>query len=197
MALSLSGDTLWVADAAGLHAFDPVTGSQLDFIDLTSLQPGFLNDVAVGADGGVYLTDTGTSRLIRIDERRGIVVATGPTLGSPNGVVLDAESGSLILVPWEPGGDSLRVWDPVTRDLAIWARSPGGSFDGAEFSERGLIVASQLDSALHLVAEGAGQAFQKVAGHPADIAYDTRRDRVAVPFIALDRVDVHPGPGGD
>ncbi len=192
MALAL--DTLWVADASGLHAFDPVTGAQLDFVDMTALEPGFLNDVAAGADGGVYVTDTGTSRLIRIDEGRGIVVANGPSLGSPNGVTLERSTGRLVLVPWEGGGDSLRVWDPVHRTLEVFGRTPGGRFDGAEFAAAGLIVASQADSALHLVRDGAGRPFQKVAGRPADIAVDTRRGHIAVPYIALDRVDVYPAP---
>lgn len=192
--MALSNDTLWVADARGLHAFDPVTGSQLDFVDLTALEPGFLNDVAAGADGGIYVTDTGTSRLIRLDGGRGVVVANGPSLGSPNGIALDPRSGHMILVPWEGGGDSIRSWDPVHRTLETWARSPGGPFDGAEFAGSDLIVASQGDSALHLVRQGVGQPFQKVAGRPADIAFDSRRGRIAVPYIALDRVDVFRGP---
>ncbi len=193
--MALSGDTLWVADARGLHAFDPVTGTQLDFVDLTALEPGFLNDVAAGPDGGIYVTDTGTSRLIRLDGRRGVVVANGPSLGNPNGIALEPLSGRMILVPWEGGGDSIRSWDPVHRTLETWARSPGGPFDGAEFAGADLIVASQGDSALHLVRRGVGQPFQKVAGRPADIAFDSRRGRIAVPYIALDRVDVFRGPG--
>ncbi|MEQ9568699.1 MAG: hypothetical protein RLN75_00795, partial [Longimicrobiales bacterium] len=58
------------------------------------------------------------------------------------------------------------------------------------------VVASQADSALHLVRDGSGAPFQQVPGRPADIAVDTRRGRIAVPYIALDRVDVFPGPGG-
>jgi hypothetical protein len=194
--MALAGDTLWVADSQGLHAFDPVTGTQLDFVDLSGLEPGFLNDVAAGPDGGIYVTDTGESRLIRLVGRTGIVVAEGASLGNPNGIVLEPASGRLVLVPWEAGGDSIRIWDPVHRTLEIWARSPGGPFDGAEFSGPDLVVASQGDSALHLVRGGAGQVFQKVAGRPADIAIDSRRGRIAVPYIALDRVDVFPGPPG-
>lgn len=195
--MALSTDTLWVADARGLHAFDPVTGAQLDFVDLTALEPGFLNDVVAGTDGGVYVTDTGTSRLIRLDGRRGLVVANGPSLGNPNGVTVQPETGRLVLVPWEGGGDSLRIWDPVHRTLEIFGRTPGSRFDGVEFAGTDLIVASQADSALHLVRDGVGRPFQKVAGRPADIAYDSRRGRVAVPYIALDRVDVYlASPGG-
>lgn len=193
--MALDGDTLWVADARGLHAFHRATGAQLRFVDLTALEPGFLNDVAVGP-GGVYVTDTGTSRLIRLTDTGGEVVAEGEALGPPNGVTFDAGAGVFVVVPWEGGGDSLRAWDPVSRTLSIAGRTPGGRFDGVEVVDGALVVASQADSALHLVRRGTGAPFQKVPGRPADIAVDTRRQRIAVPYIALDRVDVFPGPGG-
>lgn len=193
--MALAGDTLWVADARGLHAFDRTSGAQLRFVDLTALEPGFLNDVAV-APGGVYVTDTGTSRLIHLTDDGGEVVVEGEALGPPNGVTWDAASGRLILVPWQGGGDSIRAWDPVSRTLSIVGRTPGGRFDGVEVVDGALVVASQADSALHVVRNGAGAPFQRVPGRPADIAVDTRRARIAVPYIALDRVDVFPGPGG-
>jgi hypothetical protein len=194
--MALSGDTLWVADARGLHAFDPVTGTQLDFVDLTPLEPGFLTDVVAGSDGGIYMTDTEASRLVRLDEGRGIVVVTGPSLGSPRGIALDPVSGRLVLLPSEAGGDSIRIWDPVRRTLDIWARSSGGPFDGAEFSGPDLVMASQGDSTLRLVRGGVSQPFQKVAGRPADLAVDSRRRRIAVPYLSLNRVDVFGGPPG-
>jgi hypothetical protein len=35
-----------------------------------------------------------------------------------------------------------------------------------------------------------------VAGRPADIGIDTRRQRVAVPYVALNRVDIWSLTGG-
>jgi hypothetical protein len=194
--MALSGDTLWIADARGAHAFARYGGAQLRFVDLTGLEPGFLNDVAVGPDGGVYLTDTGRSRLLRLSGDSAIVVAEGDALGSPNGLTYEPSTGAFVLVPWEGGGDSLRAWHPVFRTLTVRARSPGGRFDGVEVVEGRLVVASQADSALHWVGVDRGVPFQKVPGRPADIAVDTRRGHIAVPYIALDRVDVFPGPPG-
>lgn len=196
--MALAGDSLWVADANGLHAFHRITGTQLHFVDLTHLEPGFLNDVAVGEDGAVYVTDTFSSRVIRLNAggSSGDVVAEGEMLGSPNGIIPEPGTGRFVLVPWS-GGDSLRAWDPITGDVDIVARTPGGRFDGVEYLHGVMVVASQLDSALHVVRGEVGVPYQKVPGNPADIAVDTRRNRVAVPYIRLNRVDVFPGVGAD
>ena len=43
---------------------------------------------------------------------------------------------------------------------------------------------------LHSYSPNFDDQFIKVAGRPADIAIDTKRKRIAVPYIALDRVDI-------
>lgn len=193
--MDLQGDTLWVADDRGVHAYHRQTGEPLGFVDMTALAPGFINDVAVGGDGALYVTDTGESRVYRISGSEVTVVAEGEALGSPNGITWDGETGRFLLVPWT-GGDALRAMDPATGEVTIAARSPGGNFDGAEPWAGGFVVASQADSALHIVVGEVGRPFMKVGGRPADIAIDTRRGRVAIPYIALDRIDVYALPAG-
>jgi hypothetical protein len=53
-----------------------------------------------------------------------------------------------------------------------------------------LLIASQTDSALHVRDAAGSRPVVRVAGAPADIGIDTRRNRVAVPYIDLDRVDI-------
>ncbi|MDZ7693583.1 MAG: hypothetical protein U5K69_21105 [Balneolaceae bacterium] len=45
---------------------------------------------------------------------------------------------------------------------------------------------SQVDSTIYID----GQAAIRTPGDPADIGIDTQRQRVAVPYIALNRVDI-------
>lgn len=193
--MDLQGDTLWVADDRGVHAYHRSTGEPLDFVDMTGLAPGFINDVSVGPDGSLYVTDTGESRVYRITAGEATVVAEGEALGFPNGITWDGDGGRFLLVPWT-GGDSLRAMDPATGEITIAARSPGGNFDGVEPWAGGFVVASQADSALHIVVGEVGRPFIEVGGRPADIAIDTRRGRVAIPYIALDRIDVYALPAG-
>lgn len=191
----LAGDTLWVADVDGIHGFDRRTGEALAFVDFTSFEPGFLNDITAGPDGTLYVTDTGRSAVYSV--RGGEVaeeLAADPAIGNPNGITWDAEREVLVLVPWEPG-HPIHAWAPGSTDVMSVGAGTPGRLDGVEVVDGRLLVASQTDSTLQL-ADGAGtRAVIRVPGSPADIAVDTSRRRVAVPYIALDRVDVWRLPG--
>ena len=54
--------------------------------------------------------------------------------------------------------------------------------------------ARQADTSLHLFTNGVGRPIIKVGGPPADIAVDTKRNRVAVPIVALNRVEIYQLP---
>lgn len=186
----IRGDTLWVADVDGVHGFLRQTGGHAAFIDFTAHAPGFLNDIAVGADGLLYVTDTGLSRVYRI-RADGVAevaiedVRTGP----PNGITWDPARAAFLLAPW---GDEtmLRAWDPATGEIRDVARLVGGRFDGIEIVDRAVLIASQNDSTLYLLDDDRPRPLIRVPGRPADIGVDTRRRHVAVPYIALNRVDV-------
>ncbi len=188
--MALREDELWVVDATGVHAFDRTTGAHLRFVDLAGMDVGFLNDVAVGPNGSLYVTDMGNNRVIRVRDGGGEVAVEGSRVGNPNGITLDESTGEMVVVTWGTDAPRFRRWDPATGDLSMGERTPGGRYDGVEFVGSQILVASQVDQAIHLVTGDDGVPIQSTDGRPADIGADLRRLRVAVPYIALDRVDV-------
>lgn len=183
------GDTLWVADADGVHGFNRITGRHVAFVDFTAHEPGFLNDVAAGPDGTLYVTDTRRSRIYRLAGREATIAIEDSRLGPPNGITWDGGGERFILAPWG-GGDTLMAWRPGSDSIVAAFHSPGARFDGIEFLGNRVIVASQADSSLHVISGFHGRPYIKTPGAPADIGIDTRRRRVAVPYVALGRVDI-------
>lgn len=185
----ITGDTLWAADVDGVHGFHRRSGEQLRFADLTRFDPGFLNDVAAGPRGILYVTDTGESRLYRISGDSVRIAVEDSLLGPPNGITWDGDGDRFVLAPWG-GAQTVRAWSPGDSGLSEVGVSAGGNFDGVEVVDGRLLLASQADSSLRVLSGDGSHSVVRVPGRPADIGVDTRRRRVAVPYIALDRVDV-------
>jgi len=187
------GDTLWVADADAVRAFDRKTGAKLASVDFSSIDRGFLNDVAADATGTIYVTDTGKNKLYKVQGGPTLVVADSG-LGAPNGITWDAGNKRFIIVPFG-GSHSLRAWVPGTTTLTDVATSTGAKWDGVEVLSGGRILASsQADSSIHIFNGATGHAIIHTQGGPADIAVDTKRNRVAVPVVALNHVEIYDLP---
>ncbi|MDP2958905.1 MAG: SMP-30/gluconolactonase/LRE family protein [Longimicrobiales bacterium] len=185
----LVGDTLWVADMDGVHGFHRRTGAWVAFVDLTPFEPGFLNDVAQGPDGALYVTDTGTSSVYRIAGRVASVALADSMLGNPNGITWDPTRGLFVLVPWDEGF-RVNTWQVGQGPQGFGPASMRGRLDGIEPIDRRLLVASQSDSTILLMDAGVTTPLIHVGGRPADIGVDTRRRRIAVPYVDLNRVDI-------
>ena len=183
------GDTLWVADIDGIHGFHRVTGDPLAFVDFSGLEPGFLNDVAQGPEGVLYVTDTGKSTVYRVQGRTVSVALADTALGNPNGITWDATRSLLVMVPWDPGF-RVNTWRVGEAPVGFGPRTTPGRLDGIEPIDRRLLLASQTDSTVLLMDGSMTRPLVRVAGRPADIGVDTKRRQVAVPYIALDRVDL-------
>ena len=179
---------LWVVDAGGVHLFDRHSGEQLDFVDLSAFEPGFPNDIVKGKDGALYVTDTGNASLYKIVDREASLATIVPM--NPNGIASDPVTGRLLMVPWS-GGDEVIAWDIDEESFSsVGELVGGGNFDGLEVVGNTIIVASQVDTSLHLMVDGVDTGGVVLPGKPADIGVDTKRNRVAVPYVALDRVDI-------
>lgn len=186
----ITGDTLFVADVKGVHAFNKRTGKQIRFMDLTNFEPGFLNDVAVDLNGTVYVTDSVHGRVYRINGPE-TSIAVDTLEHPPNGIIFDESNNRLILAPWD-GGQTFQFFTPDNSTLQTYTSTEtGGNFDGIEPLNGSFLVSSQKDSSLYTInSNQKNEIIIKTAPQPADIAIDTRRNRAAVPYISLNRVDI-------
>ncbi len=192
--MAIKGDTLFVADIDEVRLFDRTTGQSLGSRPVRGA--AFLNDVAVGPDGTVYVTDTGLDRSFtagvggvwRFDARGSAQVVAGGRLGGPNGII--ADSAGVTVNMWD---GAVAHWTTARQRTAL-PRGPA-QLDGLiRLADGALVMSSWADSSLHRLAPG-DTAWTRVMGglpSPADIGYDTRRERVLVPIFTGNRVEIRP-----
>ena len=199
--LALEGDTLWVTDIDAVRAFDAKTGAPIDTVSLSKLGAVFLNDIVVGITGALYITDTGIrfddvgnvlhpgpDRVFRVGPDRVVTQAIrGDTLGRPNGIALDPVGKRFIIV--EFGGRYVLAWKPGDKAPGVVAKGPGG-FDGVVVAGSRILVSSWADSTVS--SYETGQEVRLISGvpGPADIGYDAKRNRLLIPVLPGNRVEI-------
>ncbi len=201
--MAIHGDTLWVADIDALRGFDRRSGMPLATTDFAPHGAVMLNDVTVGGDGALYVTDTGIEmgpagaiyrggdRIFRVGPGGAVsVVAQGPELGQPNGIAWDAAGKRLVVVSFRPFHSEVYAFVPGQAKRTLLLRGKG-RFDGLEVLPDGrLLVTAWSDQSLHLVGNGRDERIVVGLSWPADLGYDSRRNRVAIPQVMLNRVDL-------
>jgi sugar lactone lactonase YvrE len=199
--LAMRGDTLWVADIDVARAFNVRTGVSVDSVKFDSLRAVFLNDVAIAPNGAIYITDTGIrfddvgnvlhpgpDRVFRVGPDRKVTVAVrGDSLGRPNGIALDAVGRRFIIV--QAGGKAVLAWKPGDKTPRVIARGVGG-FDGVEMIGDKIVVSSWTDSSITRFDSTQGTKIITGVPTPADIGYDAKRNRVLIPILTGNRVEV-------
>jgi len=196
--LAIHGDTLWATDISALRAFDRRTGAPLTTIDFAPHGAVQLNDIAVGPDGTLHVTDTGIimsdkgvihvgpDRIYVVGPNRSITVAAeGTQLGRPNGITWDAVGKRWIVISFDPFNGQVMV-DPTARAKPQLIRAGKGQLDGVEALPDGaLLFTSWADSSVHLLRNGRDQPVIREVPLAADIGIDTKRNRLAIPLSGL------------
>src|SRR5262245_58237759 len=88
--------TLWTADIDEVVGIDIASGKISSRIKVPGAQ--FLNDVATGPDGTVYVSDMMLSRIYAVKDGKVSTFADGPDLEWPNGLLVDGNR--LIVAGW-------------------------------------------------------------------------------------------------
>lgn len=135
------GGTLWVADLDEVIGIDIATAKENARVKIEGAK--FLNDVTVGADGTVYVSDTMGSAIYAVKDGKATVFAQGEQLEYPNGLFVDGER--LIVGGWgKPEADfttkvpgRLFMLDLKTKQKTLITKQPLGNIDGVEQEARG------------------------------------------------------------
>lgn len=194
---ALQGDTLWVADIDAVRGFDRVTGAPVATIEFGS-QARFLNDLTVGPDGALYVTDTGIligpagvehpgpDRIFRVTGRTIAVLAEGDHLERPNGIAWDAGNSRFLIVAF--GGGSLFAMTPDGM-LSPFGTGPGSQDGVVVLADGRVLVSSWSDSTVFEVRADGNSALIAGIDAPADIGVDPARSIVAIPLFNENRVE--------
>jgi len=200
---AIHGDTLWVCDIDALRGFDRHGGSPLATIDFSPYHAVLLNDVAVGPDGSLYVTDTGIQmtdkgviysggdKLFVVGPNHSVrVLESGDQLDKPNGITWDAKGQRWLYVSFNPFHSHLFAFHNGDTTRAV-LDSGRGRWDGVEALADGRILySSWTDSTVHLLADGHDERLVRNVPAPADIGVDTKRNLVLVPLGVLSRVEL-------
>jgi hypothetical protein len=199
--MAINGDTLWICDIDKMRAINRKTGLYLGDIDLKPYGALLLNDVTIGGDGAMYITDTGilmtekgviyqgADKIFRLAGGKVSIVASGAGLMRPNGITWDKESNRLVVVTFDPFHSQMYALLPDGQRRLLGKGN--GKFDGIEPLGNGrFMVASWNDSSVRLLGKGDNRRIANNVISPADIAYDTKRNRLAIPLGPLNQVQL-------
>jgi hypothetical protein len=179
--------TLWVADLDEIISIDLKTGDILKKYKAEGAK--LLNDVAVGTDGTVYVSDTFGSKIYMVKDNKVSVFAEGADLEAPNGLLV--HNGALYVAAWGiPEADwstkvpgRLYMLDLKTKKKTLITKDPVGNLDGLERDSFGnFLVTDWVKGILYKISR-TGQVTEMMTGMkgPADIGYRAPDNSVIIP----------------
>jgi len=181
--------TLWVADLDEVIGFEIASGKETARVKIDGAQ--FLNDVAAGSDGTVYVSDFMANRIYAVNDGIVTTFAEGEQLEYPNGLLV--EGTRLIVGAWgRPEADfttkvpgRLYALDLGTKQKTLITQKPLGNLDGVESDGRGGYIVSDYlaGKILHVSATGESRELRQFMPGAADIGFVPSINAVIVPHM--------------
>lgn len=194
----ISKGLLYVADLDTVRMFDAKTGAPKGEVKIKDAT--FLNDVAAGPDGKIYVSDsglkqndkgdfeqTGTDAVYTVTKAKATIVAKDKSLGGPNGLYATKDG---VWVVTFGSGELYRLDAKGKKSDAI--KLPKGALDGIVPMGDMLFISSWEGSTV-FKGKAAGP-FEPVLTElkaPADIGLDTKRSRILVPRFIEGNVEAY------
>jgi DNA-binding beta-propeller fold protein YncE len=192
---AIFGGSLYVCDRNRVRQFDLETGAQTGLLTVAGGQ--VLNDLAVAADGTVYVTDTGGEdpaswKVYRITDDGAVsVFLQGEAIPRPNGLELDP-AGDVVVVAL--GSNKVQVFAAADARLLESHELPVEGNDGVIALADALIVSSVFTGTIYEIDRTTGEIRLLADDLPsaASIAYDPGRRRIVVPQLQASLVTFLP-----
>lgn len=194
--IRVTGGMLWVSDIDELVGINIKEGKITERVKVPEAK--FLNDVAAGPDGSVYVSDMLSSTVHVLKDGKLSVLATGEQLESPNGLL--AVGDKLILGGWGVSLDP-KTFTPKTlgRLLSLDLKSkkvtpitpkPLGNLDGIEVDGKGGYVVTDwvAGKIYHITGDGESKLIWQHEKGVADHAYLPEEQLLIVPLMMDNKV---------
>jgi sugar lactone lactonase YvrE len=186
--------TLWTADLDEVIGIEIASGRITSRTKIEGAQ--FLNDVAAGPDGTVYVSDFTANRIYALKDGTVTTFAEGEQLEYPNGLLVDGNR--LVVGSWgKPEADfstkvpgRLYTLDLTTKEKTLITPEPFGNIDGLESDGRGGYLVSDYlkGKILRVSPSGESTDIQTFMPGAADIGFVPSINTVLVPHMNENKV---------
>jgi hypothetical protein len=189
--------TLWTADLDEVIGIEIASGRVTSRVTIDGAQ--FLNDVATGSDGTVYVSDFMANRIYAIKDGTTSTLVEGEQLEYPNGLLV--EGNRLIVGAWgKPEADfttkvpgRLYAIDLNTKAKTLITPKPFANIDGVESDGRGGYLVSDYlaGKILRVSAAGESRDVRQFMAGTADIGFVPSINAVIVPHMNENKIGAY------
>ncbi len=184
--MAIMGDTLFVVERGNLVKVDIETSLVSERIPVPNSV--FLNDIAIGVDGRVYLSDTQGHTIFRSTGDAFEAWVVGGEIEMPNGLRIDGDR----LLVGNDGDSCLKAIDIATGAVTTIARLNPGIIDGIHVDPNGGYIVSQWEGKLYRISPDGDIVklldTSALKVYAADFEYIPERSLLLVPTFYDDRV---------
>lgn len=195
---ALKDGVLYVADIDTVRMFDRQTGASKGAVAIKGAT--FLNDVALGGDGNIYVSDSGFNAKFEPTGTDAIWVVTpgkkataralikSKTLHGPNGLLVTKDAVQVVC----SSAPELQTYDFKGKKVGEFTKLPDGGLDGIQQVGEALLISSWAAKTIYRGVLGGEfkEAFTDLEA-PADLGFDTKRSRVLVPRFQANTVEAY------
>ncbi len=189
--LVIVGKKIYVTDIDAVKGFDKNTGKPTEIYDLSKFKAKFLNDIAADDKGFLYVSDTMTNQIFKINTQKEYDVTIfkeGQVLGGPNGLFFNPKTKNLMVVTFMSGQileiDHAGKTHVLKRGLL--------KLDGLDYDNQGNLYVSSFEKGeiykISHMGRGLAETFMSGLTTPADISCDRKNNELLIPSFNGNKV---------